>query len=176
MANHAVHSRFPAEKRALPAGVVAAGASLGPLLMAPILTWVIVRWSWLAAFGVLAVAGTIWAVLWLTFGKDAPDASAASQATESEVVDAPFTTLVKSGTLIGVALLTFFGYWSTTLKIVRLPILVVPPGVPRRSAASGALTPFPVCRSGRVTWGRRRAGRAGRRRNRRRSVPHRAGR
>ncbi|RVU23973.1 MFS transporter [Streptomyces antnestii] len=49
LANQAVQSRFPAEKRALPAGIVSAGASLGPVVMAPILTWVIVKWSWHAA-------------------------------------------------------------------------------------------------------------------------------
>ncbi|MFG2518031.1 MFS transporter [Streptomyces sp. NPDC048527] len=154
IANHAVHSRFPAEKRALPAGVVAAGASLGPLLMAPILTWVIVRWSWHAAFGVLAVAGTVWAVLWLTFGKDAPDASAASQATESEVVDAPFTTLIKSGTLIGIALLTFFGYWSTTLKIVWLPIYLSD-GLGYSTLTTGRLVmiPYAVAAIGSVSIG-----------------------
>ncbi|WP_406422638.1 MFS transporter [Streptomyces sp. NBC_00873] len=154
LANHAVHSRFPAEKRALPAGVVAAGASLGPVLMAPILTWVIVRWSWHAAFGVLVVAGAIWVVLWLAFGKDAPAASAASQAAESEVVDAPFTDLIRSGTLIGVALLMFFGYWSTTLKVAWLP-LYLSDGLGYSTLATGRLVmiPYAVAAIGSISVG-----------------------
>ncbi|MDI3389168.1 MFS transporter [Streptomyces sp. B-S-A8] len=154
LANQAVQSRFPAEKRALPAGIVAAGASLGPVVMAPILTWVIVRWSWHAAFAVLAVAGTIWAVLWLVFGKDAPAASPAARAAESEVVDAPFSTLIRRGTLIGIALLMFFGYWSTTLKVAWLP-LYLSDGLGYSTLATGRLVmiPYAVAAAGSIAAG-----------------------
>ncbi|MDI3418187.1 MFS transporter [Streptomyces luteolus] len=154
LANHAVHSRFPAEKRALPAGIVSAGASLGPVVMAPILTWVIVTWSWHAAFGVLAVAGAIWAVLWLVFGKDAPTSSAASQAAESDAIDVPYPVLIKSGTLIGVALLMFLGYWSTTLKVAWLP-LYLSDGLGYSTLATGRLVmiPYAVAAIGSISAG-----------------------
>ena len=56
LATHVVHSWFPPEKRALPAGVVSAGSSVGPLIAAPVLTLVIATWDWHAAFLVLIVA------------------------------------------------------------------------------------------------------------------------
>ena len=68
LANHSAQSLFPPEKRALASGVVTAGSSLGPLVMAPVLTWIIVQWTWHTAFGVLAVAGIVWSLLWLAFG------------------------------------------------------------------------------------------------------------
>ena len=121
LATHSVHSWFPPEKRALPGGIVTAGASVGPLLAAPVLTWVIVTWSWHAAFGVLIVLGGAWAVVWLIFGKNAPSHTAAADGTV-ELADASYRTLLTTGTVVGIALLTFFSYWSTTLKVAWLPV------------------------------------------------------
>ncbi|MFC0449442.1 MFS transporter [Rhodococcus jostii] len=123
LATHSVHSWFPAEKRALPSGVVTAGASVGPLLAAPILTWVIVTWSWHAAFGVLVALGALWAVAWLVLGRDAPVHTPADTADGTlHLVDAPYRMLLTTGTVVGIALLTFFSYWSTTLKVAWLPV------------------------------------------------------
>ncbi|MFF4764075.1 MFS transporter [Streptomyces sp. NPDC001292] len=154
LANHAACSRFPADKRGLPLGIVSAGASLGPVLTAPVLTWVIVRWSWHAAFAVLAVAGMIWAVLWLVFGKDTPAESAAARGAEPEAVEVPLTALIKSGTLIGVALLMFFGYWSTTLKVAWLP-LYLSDGLGYSTLATGRLVmiPYAVAAIGSISAG-----------------------
>ncbi|MFC7343857.1 MFS transporter [Saccharopolyspora griseoalba] len=124
LATHAVHSWFPPEKRALPGAVVTAGASVGPLLAAPVLTWVIVTWSWHAAFGVLAAAGVVWTIAWAVLGKEAPASSAANASSlqNARVVEAPYRLLLTTGTVVGIALLTFFSYWSTTLKIAWLPV------------------------------------------------------
>ncbi|MGW5147742.1 MFS transporter [Rhodococcus koreensis] len=121
LATHSVHAWFSPEKRALPGGIVTAGASVGPLLAAPVLTWVIVTWSWHAAFGVLIVLGGAWAVVWLIFGKNAPSHTAAADGTV-ELADASYRTLLTTGTVVGIALLTFFSYWSTTLKVAWLPV------------------------------------------------------
>lgn len=50
MAMPTAHSWFPPEKRAVPTTLITAGASCGPLLAAPILTEVIIRYTWHAAF------------------------------------------------------------------------------------------------------------------------------
>lgn len=127
MATHVVHSWFPAEKRALPAGIVTAGASLGPLIAAPVLTWVIVTWSWHAAFGVLIGCGVVWLAAWLLLSKDAPEQAALTGA-ESEAAEkllppqSSLRVLLTTGTIIGIGLLTFFAYWATTLKISWLPL------------------------------------------------------
>ncbi|MFW0796815.1 MFS transporter [Gordonia sp. CPCC 205515] len=123
LATHTVHSWFPAEKRALPSGIVTAGASVGPLLAAPILTWVIVTWSWHAAFGVLIVAGGLWMAAWLAFGKNAPESTDVAQTVATpQVADRSLRRILLTGTVIGIGLLTFFSYWATTLKVAWLPV------------------------------------------------------
>ncbi|WP_228118037.1 MFS transporter [Rhodococcus erythropolis] len=127
LCTHVVHSWFPPEKRALPAGIVTAGASMGPLIAAPVLTWVIVTWSWHAAFAVLIAAGAVWLVAWGLLGKDAPeqkilDDESTAETEKALTPQAPYRVLLTTGTIIGIGLLTFFAYWSTTLKVAWLPL------------------------------------------------------
>jgi len=125
LANHAVHSWFPPEKRALPSSFVTAGSSLGVLIAAPVLTWIIVRWDWHAAFYLLITVGLVWVVAWILLGRGAPgEAAESAQATATVVdtVDAPYRTILRTGTVIGIALLMFCSYWSTTLKVSWLPV------------------------------------------------------
>ncbi|WP_223733915.1 MFS transporter [Streptomyces purpurogeneiscleroticus] len=128
LATHIVHAWFPPEKRGLPASIVTSGASIGPLIAAPVLTWVIVTWSWHAAFGVLILAGTLWLVAWLTLSKDAPEQQptgsvvGASETAAEPPARAPLRVLLTTGTVAGIGFLTFFAYWSTTLKVSWLPL------------------------------------------------------
>ncbi|MFE3291327.1 MFS transporter [Rhodococcus sp. NPDC059234] len=123
LSNHAVHSWFPAEKRALAGGVVSAGASVGTLLAAPFLSWMIVTWNWHAAFYVLIGLGLVWTLAWLLMGKGAPDATEQNASAKVlEAVDAPYRLILKTGTVIGITLVTFCSYWSTTLKVAWLPV------------------------------------------------------
>ncbi|UNK71902.1 MFS transporter [Microbacterium sp. H1-D42] len=153
LANHSVQLLFPAEKRALASGVVTAGSSLGPLVMAPVLTWIIVQWSWHTAFGVLAVGGIIWALAWIIFGGSATDGEAVDDSADDAVsasataalstkaaaraakkaarkaaivaeepAHVPYRVLLGTSTVIGIALLNFFSYWSTSLKVAWLPV------------------------------------------------------
>ncbi|MDI3406571.1 MFS transporter [Streptomyces cavernicola] len=128
LATHIVHAWFPPEKRGLPASIVTSGASLGPLIAAPVLSWVIATWSWHAAFGVLVLAGALWLAAWLTLSKDAPrqlPADSGAEGPEAAAhapVRAPLRVLLTTGTVIGIGFLTFFAYWSTTLKVSWLPL------------------------------------------------------
>jgi MFS family permease len=72
MSLSSAHGWFRPQERALPSNLIAAGSTLGPVIAAPLLVWVIVTWGWRWAFGVLGVAGLIWAVTWLLLGADGP--------------------------------------------------------------------------------------------------------
>jgi MFS family permease len=74
----AVHSWFPASRRALPSNYVAIGSTLGPVIAAPLLAIVIAAWGWRWAFGVLGIIGLLWLLAWLVLGKDGPYAPNAS--------------------------------------------------------------------------------------------------
>lgn len=67
-----VHSWFEPKRRALPSNLVAAGSTLGPVLAAPLLAWVIGEWGWRWAFGVLGIAGFLWVIAWVLLAGDGP--------------------------------------------------------------------------------------------------------
>lgn len=68
------HGWFAAKERGLPSSIIAAGSTLGPILAAPILAWIIAHpslgWRW--AFGFLGIIGLLWAAAWLVVGRDGP--------------------------------------------------------------------------------------------------------
>lgn len=63
---------FSPTRRALPSNLVAAGSTLGPVIAAPVLAWVIAAWGWRWAFGVLGVIGLVWVIAWWAIGADGP--------------------------------------------------------------------------------------------------------
>lgn len=69
-----VHGWFKPKERGLPSSIVAAGSTLGPILAAPVLAWIIANpalgWRW--AFGFLGLFGLVWSVVWLLVGRDGP--------------------------------------------------------------------------------------------------------
>ncbi|MCK0090560.1 MFS transporter [Rhodococcus sp. F64268] len=67
-----VHSWFEPRRRALPSNLVAAGSTLGPVLAAPALAWVIGEWGWRWAFGALGIVGFVWVVAWVLLAGDGP--------------------------------------------------------------------------------------------------------
>src|SRR5215467_3013448 len=72
VALHSTYKWFPNELRTLPTAIVAQGAGIGILVALPLLNWVIVRYSWHWAFGVLGIAGLAWTAAWLAFGREGP--------------------------------------------------------------------------------------------------------
>ncbi|MFJ8825448.1 MFS transporter [Streptomyces sp. NPDC102467] len=128
-----VADRFPSERRAFAGAVVNAGSSVGPLLATPLLTWVIVTWSWHAAFVVLVAVGAVWAVVWLMVTRREPGmgprkatARGALQPVADDPdpngdIDVPLISLLRTGSFWGLALLSFAGYLISSLKVSWLP-------------------------------------------------------
>lgn len=69
-----VQGWFPATDRALPSSLVAMGSTLGPLIAAPVLAWIIAHpdWGWRWAFGFLGIAGLIWSLAWFCVCQEGP--------------------------------------------------------------------------------------------------------
>ncbi|WP_338701590.1 MFS transporter [Streptomyces sp. Q6] len=123
-----VADRFPSERRAFAGAIVNAGSSVGPLIATPLLTWIIVTWTWHAAFTVLVAVGALWAVVWLVVTRREPGMgpreSAAPVAEEPDPngdIDVPLYVLLRTGSFWGLALLSFAGYLITSLKVSWLP-------------------------------------------------------
>lgn len=124
-----VADRFPPEKRATAGAVVNAGSSVGPLLAAPILTWVILTWSWHAAFMVLAALGALWVIAWFWYTEKLPfkrsDETTAKGVSNTEDpngnIVVPFRRLLTLQSFWGLVLLSFAGYLISSLKVAWLP-------------------------------------------------------
>ncbi|MEV0084725.1 MFS transporter [Saccharopolyspora sp. NPDC050642] len=136
------HSWFPPDKRALPSGVINAGTSLGPLLAAPTLTWVISAFDWHAAFIVLIAAGLVWLVLWLPFGRMGTERATTVAAVGALPERVPYRVLFTRPTIIGLGLLMFLAYWGTSLKVSWLP-LFLREGLGYSATATGYLVTLP---------------------------------
>ena len=137
VAVHSVYKWFGNQRRALPTSVVASGAAFGTGVVAPLLTWIILRHGWHAAFGTLGVAGLIWALLWLLCAEEGPidqaaDPPTAAAGTTAEAVTSvatatamgvrrvPYRRLLLSRTAMGVFVAGFAAYWIIALNLVWL--------------------------------------------------------
>ncbi|MCX4991112.1 MULTISPECIES: MFS transporter [unclassified Streptomyces] len=78
-------SWFPNHRRNLPGALIVLGITLGVLVAAPVLTWVIHEHGWRTAVAVVAVAGAVWALLWIPFGGEGPYAGTRNGGTPAPV-------------------------------------------------------------------------------------------
>ena len=86
VALHSAYKWFPNELRTLPTAIIAQGAGIGIMLALPLLNWVIVRYSWHWAFGVLGIAGLVWTAAWFALGREGPLTAAAAAAVRATTV------------------------------------------------------------------------------------------
>lgn len=127
VALHSVYKWFPDARRALPTSLVQIGGSVGVGIMAPLITWIIVTYSWHAAFGGLGVIGLLWVLIWMFIGKEGPlEGGTVAGAAGMEHI--PYPTLLLSRTAIGVFLTGIAGYWGVVLSLVWLPAFLIKAG------------------------------------------------
>lgn len=122
-------SWFPNSGRNLPSALVTAGTTFGVVLAAPVLTWVITEHGWRSAFGTVAVAGAVWALVWVFAGKEGPyavatgpDTSAGMAVTaEPTASDVGYRRILGTRSWIGVTAAYFATYWMVALTVAWLP-------------------------------------------------------
>jgi MFS family permease len=125
VALHAVYKWFANERRTLPTSLVAIGGAIGAGVVAPLLTWVILTFSWHAAFGFLGIVGLVWVAVWMIVGKEGPLDAHQTEAGGGGLTHVPYATLLTSRTAIGVFIAGFSAYWALTLAVVWLPAFLV---------------------------------------------------
>ncbi|WP_431961022.1 MFS transporter [Actinacidiphila sp. bgisy160] len=127
VAQHSALSWFPDRKRNLPGSLITVGTTLGVVVAAPGLTWVIHQHGWRSAFGVVAAVGVVWAAIWVVLGRDGGHAAdtPAHAGTEdggpSPAPDAPYLRILRTGSWIGSTVAFFSTYWLTALALVWVP-------------------------------------------------------
>ena len=123
-----VADRFAPDRRATAGALVNAGSSVGPLVAAPVLTWVILTWSWHAAFAVLVALGVLWVIGWFWYTEKLPfkrteaavEGVAKIEDPNGKIV-VPFRRLLTLQSFWGLVLLSFAGYLISSLKVAWLP-------------------------------------------------------
>ncbi|MFJ9815118.1 MFS transporter [Streptomyces sp. NPDC101151] len=123
VAQQATLAWFPDERRNLPGALVTLGVTLGVIVSAPGLSWVIQNHGWRAALWVLAAVGLVWAVAWAALGADGRHA-AGTDGVDRPVearADVPYRRIFATRTWIGATLAYFTSYWSVALMLVWLP-------------------------------------------------------
>ena len=113
VALHSTYKWFPNELRTLPTAIVAQGAGIGIMIALPLLNWVIVRYSWHWAFGVLGIAGLLWTAAWLVMGREGSRVAAAA-ATKNTAAPERITygQLLLSPTILACWCASFGAQWG----------------------------------------------------------------
>ncbi|GID95453.1 MFS transporter [Amorphoplanes digitatis] len=116
-------SWFPDHRRNLPSSLITAGTTLGIVIAAPVLTWVVRQHGWRSAFAVVAVAGVLWAAAWAFTGREGRHAIAAATGTAAEPGSAnvAYRRILATRSWIGVTAAYASTYWMIALALVWLP-------------------------------------------------------
>jgi len=117
VAVHALYKWFPDSLRGVPTAIVAQGSALGVIVAVPALNYIIVNHSWHWAFGALGIAGLLWAVLWLVFGREGTlvDPPVASSAGGGERI--PYRHLLACPSIVAICCAAFASYWGLALGL-----------------------------------------------------------
>jgi ACS family hexuronate transporter-like MFS transporter len=65
----AISEWYPAKEKAFVNGLVNAGAAMGAIIAAPLVTWLMVRFGWRSSFVVTGAMGFVWMAAWLVLYK-----------------------------------------------------------------------------------------------------------
>ena len=114
---HALYKWFPNELRTLPTAVFAQGASIGVVLAIPILNYVIERFSWHWAFGLLEITGLVWVGAWTLWGQEGSIAAEIIDDSGRVVERVPYARLLLNGTILSGFAAGFGAYWGLSLLV-----------------------------------------------------------
>ncbi|MFS0757623.1 MFS transporter [Noviherbaspirillum sp. 1P10PC] len=124
LALHACYKWFPDDRRGLPSAVIFQGVTAGLLISGPVLSYVLVRWGWHAAFMALGLASVVWMVVWAIFGAEgkvaSPDA-AKSTAQEKPAMAISYWKLISDRTFLANMLLYWTTYWIFSVMFTWIP-------------------------------------------------------
>ncbi len=121
VALHAVYKWFENGRRTVPTSLVSIGAAVGTGVTAPAITWIMINYSWHAAFGALALVGFIWVAVWLLVGEEGPLSEPVADAGGAGLPFVAYWRLLTCRSAVGVLIAGFCAYWALTLAVVWLP-------------------------------------------------------
>ncbi|RYF59033.1 MFS transporter [Rhodococcus sp. LB1] len=122
--NHAAYGWLPNRDRSLASSIMTAGGSIGVLVGAPLVTYLIVEHGWHSAFNVTGIISIAFCILWMALGRDAPGSTTRRK---TETVDPRATStnywpIVRSRSFIGVVVASFAAYWVVGTALAYKPM------------------------------------------------------
>lgn len=122
LALHACYKWFRNDRRNLPSAIIFQGVTAGLLISGPLLTYVLVRWSWHAAFMTLGIASLVWMVLWMFLGAEGHVGSEGKTAgVQQASVHVSYGTLLTDRTFLANMLLYWTTYWIFSVMFTWVP-------------------------------------------------------
>jgi MFS family permease len=144
VALHATYKWFPDSRRALPGAIISQGASIGVIIVVPILTWIITNYNWHVAFGALGVVGLLWVLAFAIWGEEGKGDAAASAAHNSEL-RLPYRSLLINPTNLASWFSYFGAYFGLALVLSWFtPWLIKALGFSQATAGQLTALPFLV--------------------------------
>ena len=117
VATHAVYKWFPDSQRGLPTAIIAQGSAIGVIVAVPILSLIIAKFSWHWAFGALGIAGLLWAVAWLVFGREGTLVDKPVSETGAGGERVPYRYLLTCPSIVALCCAGFASYWGLALGL-----------------------------------------------------------
>jgi MFS family permease len=125
VATHAVYKWFPDSRRGLPTAILAQGSAIGVIAAVPILTAIIERFSWHWAFGALGIAGLLWAVAWMIFGREGTLVDPPVSRAQGGADRVPYLYLLTCPSIVAVCCAGFAAYWGLALGLTWFPSYLI---------------------------------------------------
>jgi len=125
VATHAMYKWFPDSQRGLPTAILAQGSAIGVIVAVPILTEIIARFSWHWAFGALGIAGLLWSLAWLIFGREGTLVDPPVSETSGGIDRVPYRYLLTCPSIIAVCCAGFAAYWGLALGLTWFPSYLI---------------------------------------------------
>ena len=146
VALHAIYKWFPNERRTLPTAIIAQGGGVGIMLAVPLLNWIIVRYSWHLAFGMLGVAGLAWTIAWLVLGREGSVASDEEMATTPAPRRISYGKMMLNPTILASWCAAFSANWGLSQALSWQGAFLIK-GLGLTQGSIGLLGPLPAAAS-----------------------------
>jgi predicted MFS family arabinose efflux permease len=121
VATHAIYKWFPDSRRGLPTAILAQGSAIGVVVAVPILTQIIKHFSWHWAFGALGIAGLLWSLAWLIFGREGTLVDPPVSRAEGGGDRVPYRYLLTCPSIVAACCAGFASYWGLALGLTWFP-------------------------------------------------------